>query len=87
VIPLVQELAADHVPVAVTCRVLNLPRSSYYKALGGEPSSRAVADEQLTATITAVHTRTPAGPTAPPGSMPSCATAWACGVAANRWTG
>ena len=54
-IPLVQELAAEHVPVAVTCRVLNLPRSTYYEALSREPSARAVADEQLTATITTVH--------------------------------
>lgn len=54
-IPLVQELAADNLPVAVTCRVLNLPRSTYYEAIGREPSGRAVADAELSATITAVH--------------------------------
>ena len=54
-IPLVQELAADNVPVAVTCRVLNLPRSTYYDAIGRAPSARSVADAELTATITVVH--------------------------------
>lgn len=54
-IPLVQELAADNLPVAVTCRVLNLPRSTYYEAIGREPSVRAVADAELSATITTVH--------------------------------
>jgi transposase InsO family protein len=55
VIPLVQELAADNFPVAVTCRVLNLPRSTYYETIGRAPSLRAVADAELTVTITKVH--------------------------------
>jgi transposase InsO family protein len=55
VTPLVRELAAAGFPVAVTCRVLNLPRSSYYDALSRPPSTRSVADAELTATITTVH--------------------------------
>ena len=31
VIPLVKELAADNLPAAVTCRVLDVPRSTYYE--------------------------------------------------------
>jgi putative transposase len=52
---LVRELAADGIPVAVTCRVLNLPRSTYYERASRRPSARSVADAALTATITAVH--------------------------------
>jgi transposase InsO family protein len=55
VTPLVRELAAAGFPVAVTCRVLNLPRSTYYDAIGRAPSARSVADRGLTATITVVH--------------------------------
>jgi putative transposase len=32
--PLVRELAADGIPVAVTCRVLNIARQPYYRWLG-----------------------------------------------------
>ena len=35
---LVRELAAEGFPVAVTCRVLNVPRSSHYERAGREPS-------------------------------------------------
>ena len=52
---LVRELAAEGFPVAVTCRVLNIPRSSYYERASREPSARARADEHLTALITQVH--------------------------------
>ncbi len=52
---LVQELAADGVPVAATCRVLGISRSGLYDALNRTPSARAVADQALTATITAIH--------------------------------
>ena len=37
---LVRELAAEGFPVAVTCRVLNIPRSSYYDSQGRAPSAR-----------------------------------------------
>jgi transposase InsO family protein len=52
---LVQELAADGVPVALTCRVLGISRSGLYDALHRPPNARAVADQALTATITAIH--------------------------------
>ena len=52
---LVRELAAEGFPVAVACRVLNIPRSSYYERASREPSARARADEDLTALITQVH--------------------------------
>ena len=32
--PLVRELAADGIPVAVTCRVLKIARRPYYRWLG-----------------------------------------------------
>ena len=53
--PLVRELAEDGYPVAVTCEVLEIPRSSYYEAATRPLSARAVADAELTATIAAVH--------------------------------
>lgn len=52
---LVQELAADGVPVAATCRVLGISRSGLYDAMNRPPSTRAIADQALTATITAIH--------------------------------
>ncbi|ASR53910.1 IS3 family transposase [Cellulomonas sp. PSBB021] len=52
---LVQELAADGVPVALTCRVLGISRSGLYDAIRRPPSARAVADQALTATIVAIH--------------------------------
>jgi transposase InsO family protein len=53
---LVRELAADGFPVAVTCRVLGLPRSTFYDAVARPPSARAVEDARLTALILEVHT-------------------------------
>ena len=53
--PLVRELAADGSPVAVTCRVLNLARSTYYDRVSRPPSSRAARDAQLLATIRQIH--------------------------------
>lgn len=52
---LVHELAGAEFPVAVACRVLNLPRSTYDEAISRGPSARAVADADLSATIVAVH--------------------------------
>jgi transposase InsO family protein len=52
---LVQELAADGVPVALTCRVLQISRSGLYEAVRRPPSARQVADQTLTATIAAIH--------------------------------
>ena len=39
---LVQELAADGIPVAVACRELEVSRSGYYEWAGREPSKRSV---------------------------------------------
>ncbi|MBO1741938.1 IS3 family transposase [Leifsonia sp. TF02-11] len=52
---LVQELAADGVPVAVACRFLNVSTSGYYAWATRPPSARAVADAELTATIRRIH--------------------------------
>lgn len=52
---LVQELAADGVPVTLTCRVLGISRSGLYDAVRRPPSAREVADRALVATITAIH--------------------------------
>ena len=40
--PLVRELAADGIPVAVTCRVLKIARQPYYRWL-----NRPVTDREL----------------------------------------
>jgi transposase InsO family protein len=53
--PVVRELAADGVPVATACRVLQVSASGYYDWLGREPSARQRADAELAQTITAVH--------------------------------
>lgn len=52
---LVQELADDGVPVAVTCRVLGISRSGLYEAVNRAPSRRLIADQALTTTIVAIH--------------------------------
>ena len=46
--PLVRELAADGIPVAVTCRVLKLARQPYYRWLA-QPVTDAELDEALLA--------------------------------------
>ena len=53
--PVVRELAADGIPVATACRVLQVSTSGFYDSLDREPSVRELADAALTATITAVH--------------------------------
>ncbi|MGN6326327.1 IS3 family transposase [Pseudolysinimonas sp.] len=52
---MVQELAADGVPVAVACRFLKVSKSGYYEWVSRPPSPRAVADAQLASTIRRVH--------------------------------
>ena len=56
---LVRELAGDGVSVAVGCRVLKVSRSGYHAWSRRPPSARAVADEQLTGTIVAIHEMSP----------------------------
>jgi transposase InsO family protein len=52
----VHEPAADGFPVAVTCRCLGVSRSGYYDWRNRGPSARHVADQELMATITEIHT-------------------------------
>jgi len=53
--PVVAELAADRIPVAVACRVLGVSRAGYHEWCRRGPSRRAVADEALTEMIREVH--------------------------------
>lgn len=53
---LVQELADDGYPVAVTCRVLKVSRSGYYDWIRRRPSDRDVEDAYLANTILDIHT-------------------------------
>lgn len=52
---LVQELADDGYPVAVTCRVLNVSRAGFYEWRRRGPSKRDVEDAYLVETIRQVH--------------------------------
>ncbi len=52
--PLVHELAADGIDVAVTCRVLEISRSAYYDWLSRGPSQRDVDDAYLVEEIRAI---------------------------------
>ena len=53
--PVVQELAADGVPVAVTCRVLNVSTSGYYEWRSRPASDRAWEQAHLMEQIRQVH--------------------------------
>jgi putative transposase len=55
--PVVRDLAADGVDVAVACRVLDVSRSGFYDWLHRQirPSARAAADAVLTGTIAEIH--------------------------------
>ncbi|NYD58681.1 putative transposase [Nocardioides marinisabuli] len=53
--PVVQELAADGVPVAVTCRVLNVSTSGYYEWARRRASRRDLEQAYLMAAIHDVH--------------------------------
>lgn len=53
---LIHDLAADGFPVAVLCRVLQVPRSSYYSAIADRPpAGRQIEGTNLTSEIRAVH--------------------------------
>ena len=54
---LVQELAGDGFDVTVACRVLNVPRSSYYDWASRGPSARAREDARLIEVIGEIHYR------------------------------
>ena len=55
--PMVRDLAADGVDVAVACRVLEVSRSGFYDWLHRQvrPSAGAAADAVLTGTIAEIH--------------------------------
>jgi transposase InsO family protein len=53
---LVRELAADGVPVAVSCRMLSVSASGYYEWRDRAPSARTLVDATLSAQIVEIHT-------------------------------
>lgn len=52
---LVQELAADNLPVAVACRTLGVSHSGFYEWRDRPPSTREIANDQLLCEIRDVH--------------------------------
>ena len=72
-------MAAEHIPIQVACRVLDVSTSGYYAWQSRPPSARAIRHAWLTDLIVEVHQRSLA-PTAPCGCMPSC------GLAAGSWS-
>ena len=57
--PLVRDLAADGIPVAVTCRVLGFSRQAFYAWNTHPVSPRELADAYLTDAALAVHADDP----------------------------
>ncbi len=57
--PLVRELAADGVPVAVTCRVLKLARQPYYRWLAAPVTARELGQAHLANALFDAHTDDP----------------------------
>ena len=55
VYPLVRELAAEHIPVAVTCRVLGFSKQAYYKWLARPVSQRDWDDAHLINAAIDIH--------------------------------
>jgi len=53
--PLVQDLAADKIPVAVTCRVLGFSRQGFYKYQANPVSQRDWDDAHLINAAIAIH--------------------------------
>jgi putative transposase len=57
--PLVRDLAADGIPVAVTCRVLGFSRQAFYAWSNQPVSARDLADAYLTDAALGVHSDDP----------------------------
>jgi len=57
--PLVRELAVDGIPVAVTCRVLQLARQPYYRWLAGPVGGRELDQAYLANAVFHAHTDDP----------------------------
>jgi len=75
-----------HHAVSLLCRVLGVSRAGFYAWQSRPPSARAVADQELTEQIRAIHARS-RPPTAPLVSRLSCAWTMACTWAASGWRG
>src|SRR3954452_8645321 len=58
--PLVRELAAENIPVAVTCRVLGFSKQAYYKWLAHPVSQRDWDDAHLINAALDIHADDPA---------------------------
>ena len=58
--PLVRELAAEHIPVAVTCRVLGFSTQAFYKWLACPVSQRDWDDAHLINAALDIHADDPA---------------------------
>ena len=46
---------SEHHPVQVMCRVLKMPKSTYYQSFHKQPNSYHVANEQLLERIRVIH--------------------------------
>ena len=53
--PLVRELAADGIPVTVTCRVLKLCRQQYYRWIHASLTERQLAEAYLANAVFDAH--------------------------------
>ena len=85
------ELAADGIPVTVTCRVLKLARQPFYRWLGAPVSDRERADARLANVLFDAHRddpefgyRLPADEVRSRGHRRCDRTVWRI-CAANRW--
>ena len=58
--PLVQELAAEKIPVAVTCRVLGFSKQAFYKWAANPVSRRDWDDAHLINAAYGIHRDDPA---------------------------
>ncbi len=46
---------SEHHPIQMMCRVLKMPKSTYYQSFHKKPNSYHVANEQLSQPIRAIH--------------------------------
>ena len=83
--PLVRELAVDGIPVAVTCRVLNLARQPYYRWLKNPITAAEVAQAYRANALFDAHRDDPefghrllADEVRPAGELMADRTAWDC---------
>ena len=84
---LVQELAADGVPVAVACRVLEVSTSGYYEWTSRPASHARRRRRPPGEQIRDVHAASRGHLRGPRGSTPSCGSGAAPRAAASAWRG